>query len=89
MASIVSRKRSTCWYDRPVPGGTSVVVIGEVGLGGEIRAVSNLESRLREAARLGFEQAVVPAGSLSGLKIPSGLQVDGVDRLQKALDLLV
>lgn len=74
---------------RDVPGGTSVVVIGEVGLGGEIRAVSNLESRLREAARLGFEQAVVPAGSLSGLKIPSGLQVDGVDRLQKALDLLV
>lgn len=74
---------------RDVPGGTSVVVIGEVGLGGEIRAVSSLETRLREAARLGFEQAVVPAGSLQGLKIPPGLHVDGVDRLQKALDLLV
>lgn len=74
---------------RDVPGGTSVVVIGEVGLGGEIRAVSNLETRLREAARLGFTQAVVPAGNMQGLKIPPRLQVDGVDRLQKALDLLV
>ena len=45
--------------DRPVRVGT--VAIGEVGLLGELRAVSGLERRLREAARLGFGRAIVPA----------------------------
>ena len=44
--------------DRPIPADT--VVIGEVGLLGELRAVNGLERRLREAARLGFRQAIVP-----------------------------
>jgi DNA repair protein RadA/Sms len=44
--------------DRPLVPGT--VAIGEVGLLGELRAVGGLERRLREAARLGFERAVVP-----------------------------
>lgn len=74
---------------RDVPTGTSTVVIGEVGLGGEIRAVSRIETRLREVARLGFEHAVIPRGNLSGLKPLEGLQVDGADRLNAALDLLV
>ena len=74
---------------RDVPTGTSSVVMGEVGLGGEIRAVSRIETRLREVARLGFEHAVVPSGNLSGLAPPKGLQVDGADRLHAALDLLV
>ena len=48
--------------DRPVAAGT--VVIGEVGLLGELRGVAGLERRLREAARLGFGRAIVPrAGS--------------------------
>jgi DNA repair protein RadA/Sms len=44
--------------DRPVDPGT--VVVGEVGLLGELRPVSGLDRRLREAARLGFERAIVP-----------------------------
>lgn len=44
---------------RPVPEG--VVVLGEVGLAGEVRAVAHAERRLREAARLGYGAAVVPA----------------------------
>ena len=47
--------------DRPVPEGT--VVLGEVGLGGEIRQVANLSRRLNEAARLGFTEALVPDGA--------------------------
>ncbi|BEV35227.1 DNA repair protein RadA [Synechococcus sp. M16CYN] len=39
------------------------VLIGELGLGGQLRPVSRLELRLQEAARLGFQQAVVPSGS--------------------------
>ncbi|HTK44458.1 MAG TPA: DNA repair protein RadA [Patescibacteria group bacterium] len=46
--------------DRPVDSRT--VAVGEVGLLGELRPVSGLDRRLREAARLGFERAIVPAG---------------------------
>lgn len=74
---------------RDMPIGTSTVVIGEVGLGGEVRAVSHLEARLREAARLGFEQAIVPANSLKGIRRPDGLEITGVERLHQAVDLLL
>ncbi|MCT7950315.1 DNA repair protein RadA [Ancylothrix sp. C2] len=48
------------------------VIIGEVGLGGQVRAVSQLELRLREAAKLGFKRAIIPKGQMPpdlGLKI--------------------
>lgn len=44
--------------DKPVPDDT--LAIGEIGLGGEIRSVANLDSRLREAQRIGFTKAIVP-----------------------------
>lgn len=47
---------------RNIPVPADVVFIGEVGLGGEVRSVSQLTSRLREAERLGFQQAVIPQG---------------------------
>src|SRR5437773_5443760 len=50
--------------DRPVDRGT--IAVGEVGLLGELRPVSGLDRRLREAARLGFERAIVPAGGRAG-----------------------
>jgi len=46
--------------DRVVDPGT--VIIGEVGLGGQVRSVSQLELRLKEAAKLGFQRAIVPKG---------------------------
>jgi len=54
--------------DRPLREGT--VAAGEVGLLGELRAVAGLERRLREAERLGFERAIVPAGGRAGERIP-------------------
>ncbi|MFC4057300.1 DNA repair protein RadA [Planomonospora corallina] len=48
--------------DRPLPAG--LVVLGEVGLAGELRQVRDVRRRLSEAARLGFTRALVPAGSL-------------------------
>ena len=50
------------WIDLPAPDST--VFIGEVGLAGEVRTVSHLEARLREAGKLGFTRAVVPPGQL-------------------------
>jgi len=52
--------------DKPVPDGS--VFFGEIGLGGEVRAVGRAELRLREAAKLGFSQALAPAARQSGKK---------------------
>jgi DNA repair protein RadA/Sms len=70
---------------RPVPAAWTVA--GEIGLTGEVRSVSRLEARLREASRLGFEAAVVPAGA--GLRDPvDGVTLHAVRHLTEALDLL-
>jgi DNA repair protein RadA/Sms len=70
--------------DRPVRPGT--VVIGEVGLLGELRSVAGVERRLRESARLGFTRAIVPrAGSGVGLDV-AGIEVDAVATLADAID---
>ena len=60
-------------------------VMGEVGLCGEVRPVSQCERRVAECARLGFTQLIVPRQNLKSLKIPKGVQVTGVDTLMQAL----
>ncbi len=70
--------------DRPVDPGT--VVIGEVGLAGEVRAVPQLGKRLAEAARLGFARAVVPRTGATD--VPSGLELIPVADLASALRAL-
>ncbi len=66
--------------DRIVDPGT--VLIGEVGLGGQVRPVSQLELRLKEAAKLGFKRAIVPKGAdvrIRGMElIPVGRLVDAI-----------
>jgi DNA repair protein RadA/Sms len=68
--------------NRPLPAGT--LALGELGLGGEIRSIPQLELRLREAGRLGVSQAIVPK---SGGNIPKlgGLAIHEVRRLSQAL----
>lgn len=70
--------------DRPLP--TDLVVFGEVGLAGEIRPVPNGEERLREAAKHGFKQAIVPRANLPrrGNRV-EGLEVRGVSRLGEVM----
>ncbi|MDO5628062.1 MAG: DNA repair protein RadA [Mobilicoccus sp.] len=69
--------------DKPLP--RSTVVIGEVGLAGEVRPTAGVARRLAEAGRLGFSQAVVPAGSVEAGDIPPGLRVHHVQRLADAV----
>jgi Lon protease (S16) C-terminal proteolytic domain len=66
--------------DRPVPAG--LVACGEVGLGGELRQVGRTDRRLAEAARLGFDAAVVPH---SAPDPPDGLAVARATTLRLAL----
>jgi DNA repair protein RadA/Sms len=53
--------------DRPLP--TDLVAVGEIGLAGELRAVSQLDQRLREAAKLGFSCALIPPMSVAQSEI--------------------
>ena len=65
-----------------------VVVLGEVGLTGEVRAVTGLATRLREAAQLGFREAVVPASNLTEGEAPP-LEVHGVATVDEAIRALL
>jgi len=70
---------------REVPVGPEVVAFGEVGLSGEIRAVSQAELRLREAAKIGFKKAVIPKGSALRLRENFGLEIVPVGDVKEAL----
>lgn len=63
------------------------VVIGEIGLTGEIRRVSRIEQRVHEAAKLGFQRAIIPARNLGGWTYPEGMKVVGVSALEEALQV--
>jgi DNA repair protein RadA/Sms len=77
---------ASSYMERAVAG--DVVVMGEVGLTGEVRGVSGLEPRLRAAAQLGFRAAVVPRGSVGEAKgLP--LAVKGVATIAEALEALL
>ena len=74
--SIVSNESN-----RPMPDG--LIVIGELGLSGEVRRVGHLERRLQEAARHGLTRALIPAGAKTGR--PSGLDTVEVRSLAEAV----
>lgn len=68
------------------------VLIGEVGLTGEIRAVSQIEKRIMEAARIGFKTCIIPAGNAKALenqKTFEGINIKKVANVQEALSLLL
>ena len=72
--------------DKIVPD--DLVAIGELGLSGEVRAVSNLEQRVKEAARLGFTKAIVPYRNVEKRKIDSNIQIIPVKTVFDTLKLL-
>ncbi len=65
-----------------------LVIMGEVGLGGEIRGITQLETRLREAANLGFSQCLLPQRNLDKLSIKLKLDLIGVNLAAEALDVV-
>lgn len=64
-----------------------LIVFGEVGLAGEVRPVQRGQERLKEAAKLGFTHAIIPKANAPKGGVP-GLQIDAIDRLEQAIDLL-
>jgi DNA repair protein RadA/Sms len=71
--------------DRAIPA--NLAVFGEIGLAGEVRPAPRGQDRLKEAAKLGFERAIVPRTNLPKAKI-AGLEVIGVERIDQAVQKL-
>jgi DNA repair protein RadA/Sms len=71
--------------DKPIS--SRVAVFGEIGLAGEVRPAVRGQERLREAAKLGFERAIVPKANLPKTKI-AGLETLAVERIDQAVRLL-
>jgi DNA repair protein RadA/Sms len=71
---------------RDIPVKADTVLIGEIGLSGELRQASHMMIRLREAAKLGFRSAVVPKRLRGGESYPEGIQVIEARSLREALN---
>jgi DNA repair protein RadA/Sms len=78
---------ASSYRDRPVPPKTAV--IGEIGLTGEVRGVSQLDRRIAEAVRMGFSQCIVPRASARGVSKDDGMAVIGVGTVREAVDRLL
>ncbi|MFC1683619.1 magnesium chelatase domain-containing protein, partial [Candidatus Zixiibacteriota bacterium] len=78
---------ASSYRDRPVDA--EAVVIGEVGLGAEVRAVSQPERRIREAEKLGFKRCIISIDNTAGLPKNIKLKMVGVKTVNEALDALL
>ena len=81
-ASIISSLRNT-------PLDSQTVAVGEIGLGGEVRTVNQIEKRIQEATKLGFKRIVFPRNNLKGLPANHGIELIGVEHIEEAVEVLV
>ncbi|MBI4546856.1 MAG: DNA repair protein RadA [Ignavibacteriae bacterium] len=81
-ASIISSMRD-------VPLDWQTVAVGEIGLSGEVRTVSQIEKRVQEAAKLGFRRVVLPKNNLKGIVRTNGIELVGVERVEDAIEALL
>lgn len=74
---------ASSFLNRAIP--SDCIVLGEVGLGGEVRGVSRIETRLKEAVHMGFKKCILPKKNLKGLS-PQKIELVGVDLVDQAID---
>src|SRR5512135_1957600 len=75
---------ASSWRD--LPSKADAVLIGEIGLAGELRMPGQMQARLREAQKLGFKTAIVPKALRKGEPYPTGIEIIEVRSIQQALD---
>ena len=74
------------YLDKPI--GQEICAIGEVGLTGEVRSVSNLPQRLSELQRLGFKKVILPRHGTAGLIAPDGMELFRVRTIREAMEVV-
>ncbi len=73
--------------DKPIDSGC--LIFGEIGLGGEVRAVQSADTRVAEAGRLGFSRCIIPNRNLAKLgDAPRGIKLTGIDNISQLAKLL-
>ena len=72
---------------RNIPVKEDMVIFGEVGLAGEMRAVNMAEARLVEAFKLGFYECILPKANCKGIKKPKDMKIYGVSNIGELLDI--
>jgi len=82
---IISAVASS-FLDRPITSGT--VVLGEVGLTGEVRAISHVEIRVSEIKKMGFTRCLVPESNLKRMTAVKGIEVLGIADVSSAMEIL-
>jgi DNA repair protein RadA/Sms len=73
--------------ESPVDHGT--LMLGELGLGGEVRAISQAELRIREAAKMGFKRCVLPDRNIAKLDQIDGIELLGVREIGDAIEAVL
>ena len=76
---------ASSFSNRPIDPHT--IILGEIGLGGEIRSVPRIETRIKEAKHMGFKKCILPKRSLP--KDKGLMELVGVERLEEAIDLVL
>jgi DNA repair protein RadA/Sms len=74
---------------REVSVEAGTLLLGEVGLGGEVRAVSQAELRIRESAKMGFKRCILPERNLTKLDPIDGMELIGIQEMREALDVVL
>jgi DNA repair protein RadA/Sms len=80
---------SICSSFKDSPVDSDTLILGEIGLGGEIRNISFIDRRIQEAAKLGFKKIVMPKSNLKNYKLNGKLEIIPVDSIQDAIRLIL
>lgn len=75
---------ASSYGDKPAKNNT--VVIGEVGLSGEVRSVGHIDKRIQEAIKLGFQRIIIPGNNVKSVKVKGAIQIIGVDDIKSAIE---
>lgn len=74
---------------REMPVEPGLLILGEIGLGGEVRAISQAELRIREAAKMGFKRCLLPERNLAKVDPIDGIELIGIDDVGEALNVVL
>ncbi len=72
-----------------ISASSGFVVVGEVGLGGEVRSVNHIEKRIQEAEKLGFEQIILPKSNLKSVSNKNRIKIHPVENILEAIQLTI
>jgi len=85
-ASVIAALAS-CYKNKPIH--QNIMVMGEVGLAGELRAISHPERRAAEAARQGFTGCVLPIANKKKIRVPDGFRLLGAENINEMLNAIL